>query len=117
MSASFSGSAIALPFTENIYLTSVLIAGLHHHQADSVINMLKEGLPLVLKREPESPHDSFAIEVVTETGVKLGYIPRANNHIPARLMDAGKYLSGRVIEVKKQGGCLEIRVGMYMQNL
>lgn len=41
-------------------------------------------------------YKNYAIEVYTKDGKKLGYIPRKNNKIFARLMDGGKYLYGKI---------------------
>ncbi|MCA1743091.1 MAG: HIRAN domain-containing protein, partial [Desulfovibrionales bacterium] len=44
---------------------------------------LKPGQTLKLKREPQNPHDSKAIEVFTSSGQKLGYVPRSHNPLSA----------------------------------
>ncbi len=50
---------------------------------------IRAGQPLVLRREPDNPHDERAIEVFLPDGRKLGYVARAENEALARLMDAG----------------------------
>jgi HIRAN domain len=55
------------------------IAGFQHYQGGSVLSSLVPGEELVLRREPSNPYDSHAIEVLTQTGVKLGYIPQTCN--------------------------------------
>lgn len=49
------------------------------------------GQKLTLFREPRNPVDKRAI-LVMNGEQKLGYIPRSQNEILSRLMDAGKYL-------------------------
>ena len=87
---------IALPFAKDIFLLETHVAGLNYYE----INTLKQPLilaePLLLRREPENPHDSLAIMVLTRAEQKLGYVPRYRNPILARLMDAGKTL---IVEV------------------
>jgi hypothetical protein len=57
------------------------------------------GAPLGLRREPANPHDELAIEILAESGLKLGYIPRHRNPVLARLMDAGKQLLATVASI------------------
>lgn len=49
-----------------------------------------------MKREPDNVYDRYAIELFTVKGEKIGYIPRKENKIFARLMDGGKMLSAKV---------------------
>lgn len=70
-------------------LLETYVAGSMYYGAAEVWKRLAWGTPLRLKREPANPHDPLAIEVFTETGVKLGYLPRAVNRETAELMDRG----------------------------
>ena len=72
------------------------IAGLPYYQAGQVRGRLCVGAPLLLRREPGNQYDHRAIEVLTDEGVKLGYIPRQRNKKFARLMDEGETLTARV---------------------
>ena len=51
---------------------------------------LKIGDKLTFFREPNNPYDAKAIRIENADGVKIGYVPRADNVVFARLMDAGK---------------------------
>ena len=105
------------PFERDIYLISLMVAGTAYAQnIDALFRSLKEGDLLRLVREPENPYDEYAIRVETADAEtigycalsalvppdedKLGYIPRMNNKIIARLMDAGKLIYGKVREKK-----------------
>lgn len=46
-------------------------------------------------------------------GNKMGYIPRSLNHIPARLMDAGKMIIG---QVQEKTSFRTFRVEMYLED-
>ncbi|MCA1743090.1 MAG: HIRAN domain-containing protein, partial [Desulfovibrionales bacterium] len=50
------------------------VAGFQYYQGPSIYLDLKPGQTLKLKREPQNPHDSKAIEVFTSSGQKLGYV-------------------------------------------
>ena len=48
---------------------------------------------------------------------KLGYLPRAKNEVPARLMDAGKLLFGKIETSERIDQWLKITVRVYMKDL
>jgi hypothetical protein len=75
--------------TRKVYLTTVAIAGFYYYDGmeEIVFNNLAVGDELELRREPENPHDPNAIEVYTQNGYKLGYVPMIENPIPAALAD------------------------------
>lgn len=83
------------------------VAGAAYTQAAAVFDRLRPGQRLVLRREPSNPHDSMAIEVLTEDGVKLGYVPRVHNRLPAARLDAGERLEAWVIAARPP---LDIRI-------
>ena len=80
-------------FSRQIFLDEVLVAGCGHvEHIKKYVKALKVGDRLQLVREPKNKYDDLAILVKDEKGHKLGYVPRKNNAITARLMDAGKLL-------------------------
>jgi len=48
--------------------------------------------------------------------VKIGYIPKADNAIFARLMDAGKLLFARIASKEKSGTWLKIAIKVYLHE-
>jgi hypothetical protein len=75
------------------------VNGTRFHRAVEALAYLKVGDPLELRREASNAHDWRAVEVITQRGDKLGYIPRGQNQVISSLMDAGESLIGRVVEV------------------
>ena len=67
-------------------------------------------------REPDNPYDDKAIVIRTQVGVKIGYIPRANNLIFAQLMDAGKLLFGIITNKELKTNWLKIEIKVYLQD-
>jgi hypothetical protein len=57
------------------------------------------GDKLTLQRE-DNFYDENAILVITKDGKKLGYVPRKDNLIFARLMNAGKMLSATITDME-----------------
>lgn len=85
-----------------IFLLNCPVAGDQYYQAHECVDDLEDGAPLCLRRDPDNRHDRFAIEVSwrqASNTFKLGYVPRMENLILARLMDAGKRLSAEITNV------------------
>jgi hypothetical protein len=47
---------------------------------------------------------------------KVGYVPKADNIIFSRLMDAGKLLFGRIVEKEVQGNWLKIDIKVFLHE-
>lgn len=89
--------------SEWVELFDHAIAGLAHHTDAVYLGTLREGLPLVLVREPQNAYDEHAVRI-DHAGRKLGYVPRTHSQIIATLLDAGYRLKAEVsdtIEPKK----------------
>lgn len=81
-----------------IYLQTSSVAGIPFHHTHEIWYLLQPEDVLTLRREPDNPHDANAIEVFWgET--KLGYVPRAENTILARMMDKGRQVTAILTEV------------------
>ena len=96
------GETIKNPFSREIFLLWVRVAGIRYREnIDELIENLEVGEKVILVREPDNEYDDLAIMIQNEDKEKLGYVPRVNNEILARLMDAGMKLSGRVSKIKE----------------
>jgi hypothetical protein len=84
---------------KKFFLFETYIAGYRYYDGEKIENTLYSGKALLLKREPENRYDDMAIEVYTPEGVKLGYIPRKYNQIPANLIDQGVTIKAAVQSV------------------
>lgn len=113
-----SGSlSIPKPFEKEIFLLDTHVAGTSF--VEGIIDLapsLHIGDKLNFFREPDNPHDDKAILIRTQTGVKIGYIPRADNIIFARLMDAGKLLFGIIESKELKVTWLRIGIKVYLQD-
>lgn len=81
--------------TSEIRLSAPYIAGFQYYEGVEVEQMLKENDSLILKRESQNTHDCYAIEVFCGNN-KLGYLPREENKVIARMMDQGVTLKARI---------------------
>ncbi|MDP3642358.1 MAG: HIRAN domain-containing protein [Bacteroidota bacterium] len=87
--------------TKEIRLSSPYIAGFQYYQGVELEQMLKENDPLMLKRKAQNPHDCNAIEVFSGSS-KLGYLPREENKVIARMMDQGLAVKARIVKVNTE---------------
>lgn len=111
------GLDIGKPFSQEIFLIEVHIAGTTHiDNIDLLGPKLVSGVEVQFFREPNNQYDSRAIVVKDKEGNKLGYIPRDKNEILSRLMDAGKLLYGKVKSKEKVGEWVKIEMEVYLKD-
>ena len=106
--------AVIKPLVDEILLDSAFVAGTNHIEDESVFEELEKGTELILKREADNKFDKYAVLVLNEKNEKLGYIPRQSNKVYARLMDAGKVLKGKVLEIYEEAYYWTIKFNIYL---
>lgn len=111
------GLDLPKPFERDIYLFDSHVAGTSHiDNIESIGEQLKDGDRLVFYREPDNETDPQAIRIETLTKEKIGYVPRQDNIIFSRLMDAGKVLFAKVVEKELLGKWLKIKIKIYLHE-
>ena len=109
---------LALPYSNDIFLLDCHIAGTSHvEDINSIYPDLYIDQKIILRRESSNKHDGLAILVLTEDQKKLGYIPRDQNEVISRLMDAGKRLFAQIQSIKDKNGWKNINIKVYMSDL
>lgn len=76
------------------------VAGFQYHQGESIWSLLTPGAPLGLVREPNNQYDPRAVRIEFD-GIKIGYVPRAENSTIAHLMDSGRHVSALISSVRE----------------
>jgi hypothetical protein len=71
------------------------LAGFRHHAAPDLWPALRPGTLLSLSAEQDNPHDPQAVAIYWH-GRKLGYLPRSENLVAARLLARRRALTGRI---------------------
>ena len=108
---------VSKPFERDIFLFDTYVAGTTHIEG---IQELAEYLSiddrLDFFREPDNPYDPKAIVIKTVSGVKVGYVPKADNLIFSRLMDAGKLLFGKISSKEIKGKWVKINIKLYLHE-
>lgn len=106
-----------MPFAREIFLFDTYIAGTSHIEGlEELYAYLMVGSLLNFYREPDNPYDAQAIMIKNADGVKLGYIPKADNIIFSRLMDAGKLLFGKISSKSMNGNWVKIKIDIFLKD-
>lgn len=109
--------AIPKPFERDIFLFDTYVAGTTHIEGiEELEPYLSIDDKLNFFREPDNHYDKEAIMIKTQDGVKIGYVPRQDNVIFARLMDAGKLLFGRISQKEKKGTWVKLSIKVYLHE-
>lgn len=106
-------SDIIKPLVSEIHLFDTHIAGTMHLKDKTPVDEVTEGAKVILRRE-DNKFDEKAILVLDQENRKLGYVPEKDNLVFSRLMDAGKLLTGKVIDIEQLGSFKKIRIGIYL---
>ncbi|WP_276887953.1 HIRAN domain-containing protein [Anaerococcus lactolyticus] len=111
------GIDIPRPFEQDIYLFDTYVAGTTHVEGiDKIYSSLKEDDKLFFYREVENEHDPQAIRIETLSKEKIGYVPRQDNVVFSRLMDAGKVLFAKINEKEMRGKWAKIEIKIYLHE-
>lgn len=104
---------IIKPLVTEIHLFDTFIAGTSYLKDPEPLKNAKSGDRLTLRRE-DNRFDNKAIEVLDTNGAKLGYVPKKDNIIFSRLMDAGKLLIAKINEVRDLEYMTKISISIYL---
>ncbi len=99
------------------FLFDTYVAGTTHIEGiEELEPHLNKDDRLEFFREPDNKYDNQAIVVKTNDGVKIGYIPQKDNVVFARLMDAGKFLFGKIKSKEKKGSWIKINISLFLHE-
>ena len=112
-----TGLDLPKPFERDIYLFDTYVAGTSHiPDIEAIGSKLKKDDRLIFYREVENEADPQAIRIETLDKEKIGYVPRQDNVIFSRLMDAGKELFARVIDKEMRGKWLKMSIKIFLHE-
>ncbi|MCQ2512744.1 MAG: HIRAN domain-containing protein [Lachnospiraceae bacterium] len=104
------------PFEKEIKLATFMVAGsLYGEQLRRLAVKQHEGTDVKLFREPENPDDPYAIRIEA-VGRMIGYMPSELSEIPSNLMDAGKFIYGKVKKCSINYAGADIIVDLFMRG-
>ena len=109
--------SMQMPFERDIFLFDTYVAGTSYIEGiDELAQYMQEGDHLDFRREPQNTYDPNAIRIQNQDGVKIGYVPKKDNVVFARLMDAGKLLFGKVSSCNYEGKWVKIQFKVYLHE-
>lgn len=88
-----------VPRAQRILLLETRVAGYRFHHGPRIEHLLHEGDRLILRREPNNPHDRRAVAVDHSTGLCIGYLPRRCNETPSRLLDQEVAMRAEIVRI------------------
>ncbi|MBP5518942.1 MAG: HIRAN domain-containing protein [Bacteroidales bacterium] len=98
--ALISGKDISevLPFKREIFILNDFVAGTSFSERiGEVLDELKPGIMMTLRRHPENEIDNNAIGIYYKD-IQIGWVHRRYNTVIARLMDSGKMFTCKIVE-------------------
>lgn len=105
------------PFAREILLLECCVAGTTYREnIEEIAEWLETGANLRLQREPENKFDPQAIAVYDAQNNILGYIPRAKNEVLARLLEAGKHLSAKLVAQDTLDGWTRLNIEIFLHD-
>lgn len=108
------GGAGIIPFKQEIFVINVFVAGTGYcEKIAEVQEYITPGMQLTLRRHPENEVDEFAIGIYHKD-VRIGWVPMKDNLVMARLMDAGKMFTCKVVHIEPNERWPKINVSIYM---
>ncbi len=109
-------SEFVKPMIREIRLFDSFIAGTTHLADKSPLETATVGDELTMQRE-DNPHDRHAIMILNSEKKKLGYVPKKDNLVFARLMDAGKILKAKITKIEERRKFKFIRLEIFLVDL
>lgn len=105
------------PFAREILLLECCVAGTTYREnIEEIAEWLETGANLRLQREPENKFDPSAIAVYDAQNNILGYVPRAKNEVLARLLEAGKHLSAKLVAKDTLDGWTRLNIEIFLHD-
>ena len=109
---------LPMPFEKAVFLAECQLAGTA--EIDDMLvrtQNVKQGSPIILRRNAADAQDGKAVAALTEGGVLVGYVPRRYGAVIARLMDAGKALCAKVTKKTLEGHWLDLAISIDMKEV
>lgn len=98
---------------------STKVSGTQYYDAEKLYSSkkIKNGEDVKIQREPGNSYDRNAIQVLSNSGSMIGYIPKNFAAVLAPKMDAGIKVSATVKEIGRRDGDLRLRINLKYENL
>ncbi|WP_198246346.1 HIRAN domain-containing protein [methane-oxidizing endosymbiont of Gigantopelta aegis] len=100
-----------------LFIMRCSIAGTRYYHYPELEPDFNNGDRLHLQAEPDNEHDPRAVEVLTGTGHKLGYLPRHQNARVAAWLKRGLPVQATLLSDHQNGWLLQVYVASEAENI
>ena len=84
---------------KRVFILEQYVVGFQFYHGPTMIDSLQPGDSLCLQREPENSYDEMAVAIYSRNDLKLGYVPRYHNVVPAGMLDQGLSLETEITKI------------------
>lgn len=93
-------SSVIKPLTKEIQLFNCFVS--ETYDADEiVISNLCIGDEIITKKDNNNLFDEYAVAIFNNKGNKIGYIPEMYSSIVTKLINAGKVIKGKIVNIDR----------------
>lgn len=108
------GGSDIIPFKQEIFVLNDYVAGTGYcDKIGEVIGFIDSGTSLTLRRHPDNEVDEYAIGIYFKE-IRIGWVPMKDNLVIARLMDAGKMFTCKIVHIEPDDNWPRIDVNIFM---
>ena len=93
-------SSIIKPLTKETQIFDCFVSETYDTKK-SVISKLKIGDEISTKKDENNLFDDYAVALFNANGDKIGYIPENYSSIVNKLINAGKVIKGKIVDIDK----------------
>ncbi|RWZ50123.1 DNA-binding protein [Halobacillus fulvus] len=88
---------------EDTFSVDFYIEGWRYYDGDTSLDTLEKDQELILVREPDLDEDKYAVEILSPSNVKLGYIPAVYAEFISTLLKEGQSVKMTVKAINESG--------------
>jgi len=98
------------------FINQFYVAGFQFYYGPELIGKMKVGQELVLRAEPENPHDHYAVELWLGE-YKIGHVPRTENKHISRLLRQNFPMVSRIKAIyPDQPTWEQVEIAVWIKN-
>ena len=98
------------------FISFTTVVGLYYRDdKEEILQDMKVGDQLFLRREPDNEYDSMAVAVHDPKERKIGYLPKESNTFMSTMMDSGQEFIARLFDFQRVHDNANIAIEIFMK--
>lgn len=98
------------------FISFTTVVGLYYREdKEEILQDMKVGDKLSLRREPDNEYDSMAVAVHDPKERKIGYLPKESNTFMSTMMDSGQEFIARLYDFQRVNDNANIAIEIFMK--